>query len=230
VEPYRMLLKTIDRRLTPQATASAQPKIILVSSVMDGEGKSNLVAYLGAVAATLSYRTLVIDTDSQQTLQHTMLGVSPTPGLSNAIVRHTGLQDVIKATAIDDLFVLPYGELPRRPATVMESPDMAKLLETVGQDFDLILVDTAVLSRSVDAVTLSAYASGLILTLRPEHTRRDLLQQLLLDLQDNQIEPLGLVINHNPDLLSRSIPSTQQISSPLPIDARSDQSAYPTIR
>lgn len=220
VEPYRMLLKTIERRI-------AQPsKVVLVSSVMEGEGKSNLVAYLGAVAATLSYRTLVIDTDSAQAMQHTLLGVSAVPGLSNAIVRRTALQDVIKPTAIDNLFILPYGELPKRPATVMESPDMAKLLETVGQDFDLVLVDTAVLSRSVDAVTLSPYTSGLILCTRPEHTRRDLLKQLLLDLQDNQIEPLGLVVNHNADGLSRQIPALQ-LPIAQPIDARSSASPYP---
>lgn len=215
-----MLLKTIDRRI-------AQPsKVVLVSSVMEGEGKSNLVAYLGAVAATLSYRTLVIDTDSAQAMQHTLLGVSAVPGLSNAIVRRTALQDVIKPTAIDNLFILPYGELPKRPATVMESPDMAQLLETVGQDFDLVLVDTAVLSRSVDAVTLSPYTSGLILCTRPEHTRRDLLKQLLLDLQDNQIEPLGLVVNHNADGLSRQIPALQ-LPIAQPIDARSSASPYP---
>ncbi len=231
VEPYRMLLKTIDRSLTPQSSQSPQskqPKIILVSSVMDGEGKSNLVAYLGAVAATLSYRTLVIDTDSQQAMQHTLLGVSATPGLSNAIVRKTPVQEAIKSTAIDNLFLMPYGELPKRPATVMESPEMAALLETVGQEFDLVLVDTAILSRSVDAVTLSPYTSGLILSTRPEHTRRDLLKQLLQDLQDNQIEPLGLVVNQNVD------PSVRQATSmplppPRPIDARPGSLPY-TLR
>ncbi len=229
VEPYRMLLKTIDRSLTRPSPQSKQPKIILVSSVMDGEGKSNLVAYLGAVAATLSYRTLVIDTDSQQAMQHSLLGVSSTtPGLTHAIVRNTALQDVIKPTAIDNLFLMPYGELPKRPATVMESPEMATLLEAVGQDFDLVLVDTAILSRSVDAVTLSPYTSGLILATRPEHTRRDLLKQLLQDLKDNQIEPLGLIVNQNVD------PSVRQMTSmtlppPRPIDARPGSLPY-TLR
>lgn len=196
---------------------------------MEGEGKSNLVAYLGAVAATLSYRTLVIDTDSQQALQHTLLGVSATPGLSNTIVRNTALQDAIKATAIDDLYLLPYGELPKRPATVMESPAMAKLLETVGQDFDLVLVDTAILSRSVDAVTLRPYTNGLILSVRPEHTRCDLLKQLLKDLQDNQIEPLGLVINQNADPSLRQM--TPLMMAPVsPIDARSGSPSAYTAR
>ncbi len=223
VEPYRMLLKTIDRSLSPQQLSQSKPsKIILVSSVMEGEGKSKLVAYLGAVAATLSYRTLIIDTDFQQAMQHTLLGVSVTPGLSNAIVRNVALQDAIQSTAIDNLFLLPYGELPKRPATVMESPEMANLFETVGQDFDLVLVDTTILSRSVDAVTLSPYTSGLILSIRPEHTRRDLLKQLLQDLKDNQIEPLGLVVNQNTDpsfrqmaplMMSRSIDSHPSASA-----------------
>jgi polysaccharide biosynthesis transport protein len=223
VEPYRMLLKTLDRRLSTQPNAS---KIILISSVMEGEGKSNLVTYLAAVAATLSYRTLVIDTDSTQAMQQGLLGVPSTPGVSDAIVRKTPLQEVIKPTAIDNLYLMPYGELPKRPATVMESPDMAKLLETVGQDFDLVIIDTAVLSRSVDAVTLIPHVSGLLLTTRPEHTRRDLLKQLLLDLQDNHIEPLGLVVNHNADIIARTLP-TIHLPPPRPIEALPDNAPYP---
>lgn len=217
VEPYRMLLKAIDRRLIQR------PKIVLVSSVMEGEGKSNLVAYLGAVAASLSYRTLVIDTDSAQAMQHTLLGVSATPGFSNAIVNSAEFKDVIKSTAIENLFIMPYGELPKRPATIMESTALPKLLETVGNEFDLVIVDTSVLSRSVDAVTLHPYVGGMIISTRPDHTRRDILKQLLLDLKDAQIEPLGLVVNHNTDASSHEIPPMLRSAS------RTDQPVSPIL-
>ena len=211
VEPYRMLLKALDRRLVQR------PKIVLVSSVMEGEGKSNLVAYLGAVAASLSYRTLVIDTDCAQAMQHTLLGVSATPGFSNAIVNRAEVKDVVKSTAIENLFIMPYGELPKRPATIMESTALPKLLETIGNEFDLVLVDTSVLSRSVDAVTLHPYVGGMIISTRPDHTRRDILKQLLLDLKDAQIEPLGLVVNHNVDTPSQEIPPMlRSVSRPDP--------------
>jgi polysaccharide biosynthesis transport protein len=200
VEPYRMLLKAIDRKL------ATQPKIILISSTFAGEGKSNLVAYLGAVAATLSWRTLIIDADLQQPMQHSLLGVSAAPGLSNAILNPSMTQEAIKATAIENLFVMPYGEFPKRPATISESSEMPKMLANLSQSFDLILIDTAVLSKSVDAVTLSQYASGLLLTARPDYTRRDLLKQILLDLKDTNVEPLGLVINYNADQHPSSLP------------------------
>jgi polysaccharide biosynthesis transport protein len=201
VEPYRMLLKALDRRLTNQ------PKVILISSTLEGEGKSNLVAYLGAVAATLSWRTLVIDADLQHPIQHALLGVSASPGLSNTILNPSLAAEVVKATTIDNLFVMPYGEFPRRPATIMESSEMPKLLADLSQRFDLILIDTTALSKSVDAVTLSQYASGLLLTARPNHTRRDLLKEILLDLKDTNLEPLGIVINHNADHPPSSLPS-----------------------
>ena len=184
---------------------------------MDGEGKSNLVAYLGAVAASLSYRTLVIDTDSDQATQHISLGVSPTPGFSNAIVNTAEFKDVVKPTAIENLFIMPYGELPKRPATVMESTALPKLLEAMGNEFDLVIVDTTVLSRSVDAVTLHPHVGGMIISTRPDHTRRDILKQLLLDLKDTEIEPLGLVVNHNVDAPSHEIPTMlRSVPSPNP--------------
>ncbi len=193
VEPYRMLLKAVDRKL------ANQPKVILVSSTLEGEGKSNLVAYLGAVAATLSWRTLVIDADLQHPIQHALLGVSASPGISNAILTPSLAAEAVKPTLIDNLFVMPYGEFPKRPATIMESSEMPKLLADLSQRFGLILIDTTALSKSVDAVTLSQYASGLLLTARPNHTRCDLLKEILLDLKDTNLEPLGIVINHNAD-------------------------------
>jgi polysaccharide biosynthesis transport protein len=193
VEPYRMLLKSIDRKL------ENKPKVILISSTLEGEGKSNLVAYLGAVAATLSWRTLVIDADLQHPMQHSLLGVSSSPGLTHAILSPNLTPDAIKATSIENLFVMPYGEFPKRPATIAESSEMPKLIASLSPNFDLILIDTSALSKSVDAVTLSQYTSGLLLTARPNHTRRDLLKQILLDLKDTNLEPLGLVINHNAD-------------------------------
>ncbi len=214
VEPYRMLLKTLDRKLATQP--NIQPKIVLISSTLEGEGKSNLVAYLGAVAATLSWRTLVIDADFQNPMQHTLLGVPDAPGLSNVILNPSLLQDSLKATAVENLFVLPYGELPKRPATIAESSEMPKLLETLSQSFDLILIDTAPLSKSVDAVTLSQYAGGLLLTARPDHTRRDLLKQILLDLKDTSVEPLGLVINYNTDHNTSNLSPFPQPSGPSP--------------
>jgi polysaccharide biosynthesis transport protein len=200
IEPYRMLLKALDRRLVQR------PKIVLVSSVMEGEGKSNLAAYLGAVSASLSYRTLVIDMDSVQAMQHTLLGVSSTPGFSNAILNSAEFKDVVKSTTIDNLFIMPYGDLPKRPAIIMESTVLPKLLEAMGNEFDLVIVDTSVLSQSVDAVSLYPHVGGIILSTRPDHTRRNILKQLLLDLKDTQTEPLGLVVNHNADAPSHEIP------------------------
>ena len=125
--------------------------------------------------------------------------VSSSPGLTNAILSPSLTPDAIKATSIENLFVMPYGEFPKRPATIAESSEMPKLIASLSQNFDLILIDTAALSTSVDAVTLSHYTSGLLLTARPNHTRRDLLTQILLNLKDTNLEPLGLVINYNAD-------------------------------
>jgi Mrp family chromosome partitioning ATPase len=117
---------------------------------------------------------------------------------------------------------MPYGDRPKRPATIMESTALPKLLEAMGSEFDLVIVDTSVLSRSVDAVTLHPHVGGIILSTRPDHTRRDILKQLLLDLKDTQIEPLGLVVNHNADgpaheipPMSRSLPRPDTVVSPI---------------
>ena len=54
------------------------------------------------------------------------------------------------------MIALTYGEFPKRPATIAESSEMPKLIVSLSPNFDLILIDTAALSKSVDAVTLKS--------------------------------------------------------------------------
>lgn len=201
VEPYRMLLKSLEVQVKGKA------KIILVSSTTNGEGKSNVIAHLGAVAATLSGRTLIIDSDLQRPLQHHLLSTNAAPGLTQVVVNGWSWRDAVQLTPIRNLSLLSFGEFLKRPSVVAESTAMKTLIEQVSEEYDLILVDTTVLSQSVDATTLSQSASGLAIVARPHFTRLTQMQQIVADLRTNQVPLLGVVMNANPD--------------PQPIDSRS---------
>ena len=221
VEPYRALLKTIESRQrmrTARAPAAAdtsspagdaiaepnppqtsaadvRPQVIVVSSPIDNEGKSSVATCLGAVSAMLGRRTLVIEADAQNPVQHTYLQIEQQPGLTDLVRQTCSLADAVKLTTIGRLSVLPYGQPLNRPSTVTESRAMRVLIEALARDYDLILIDTAPVNSSADAATVSQMTDGLLLVTRPGYTPRSVLSDSVQQLRKSGAPLLGIAMN-----------------------------------
>jgi polysaccharide biosynthesis transport protein len=227
IEPYRLLLKSLERHTEeiPLDADAIKGKMLVISSVLQGEGKSNLVAYLGAVAATLSWKILIIDADYQNPVQATLLGVQPRLGLTDVVLQQKPLTEAIQATHLDNLFLLPYGSASQRPSAIIESAALRELLKQTQSMFDLVIIDSSPLNLCVDAISLSQNQAHLALVARPGFSQRALLQQTVADLQASKVKPLGIIINGNRD----SNPSHRQ-PSPQTNNPIADQfSAIPSV-
>jgi polysaccharide biosynthesis transport protein len=200
IEPYRMLLKSLYRQ-------DHTLKVLLVSSTVAGEGKSDFVGRLGIVASALSLRTLIIDADLRTPLQYKSFGLSPTPGLTNVVLDKLPLASTIQSTNLENLFVLTHGDFVERPVMVSESTAIQTLLTEANADFDLVIMDASPVSSCADAIALNQYADGLIVVARPDFTPKDLLKKSMVDLRSSGTEILGIVLSHTPDFSKGTFPS-----------------------
>ena len=189
VEPYRMLLKTLDFR------SSEKLRVIVVSSALSGEGKSIVASHLATVSAMLSRRTLIIDADLHRPVQHNLFNLAGTPGISAVLENNQSLLEVIRPTGIENLSVLTCGELHQHPSLLLESTAMKSLIAEAAANFDLVIIDTPPLCASIDAATLTQQSDGLILVTRPNVTRKEVLQKTVSELTGNRISVLGVVVN-----------------------------------
>jgi polysaccharide biosynthesis transport protein len=189
VEPYRMLLKTLEFR------SNHKPRVIVVSSSISGEGKSVVVSHLAAVSAMLSQRTLIIDADLHKPVQHKLFDLAPTPGITDVISGNKTLLQAVQPTDIQNLSVLTCGELHTRPSQVLESDEIKSLIAEATSKYDLVIIDTAPITEFADAATLSQESDGVILITRPNFTLKGILQQSVAELTENRISILGVVVN-----------------------------------
>ncbi|NJR71449.1 MAG: polysaccharide biosynthesis tyrosine autokinase [Synechococcales cyanobacterium CRU_2_2] len=136
VEPHRGLLKSLELS-SPQ-----QPKVLVFSGTRRGEGKSDVVARLGLVAAMLSRRTLIIDADLQDPRQHGIFGLPQAPGLTHVVGNELSLESAIHWSGFKNLDILSYGGFSQRPSTITESTQMAQLIKAAAQKYDLVIIDT----------------------------------------------------------------------------------------
>ncbi|MEM9087752.1 MAG: polysaccharide biosynthesis tyrosine autokinase, partial [Cyanobacteria bacterium P01_F01_bin.53] len=171
------------------------PQVVVVSSPTANEGKSSVATCLGAVSAMLGRRTLIIEADLLNPIQHLYLQVDPTPGLTDIINHSQPLSDAVKLTTIGRLSVLPYGQVLNRPSTVTESAAMRILLDTLIRDYDLIVIDAAPVDASADATTVSQMTDGLLLVTRPGYTPRSVLADTVQQLRKSGAPLLGIAMN-----------------------------------
>jgi capsular exopolysaccharide synthesis family protein len=189
VEPYRMLLKTLEFR-GPQ-----QLRSMVVSSTLSGEGKSIVASHLGAVSAMLSRRTLIIDADLRRPMQHRLFNLPENAGITEVINGQKSLMQAVQPTEIDNLSVLTCGESYGCPSQLIESTAMKLLLVEAAKNFDSVIIDTPPLCACADAATLSRYSDGVLLVTRPGFTIKEILQKAVADLNNNRIPILGVVVN-----------------------------------
>lgn len=189
VEPYRMLLKTLE------SAGKEKPKVIVVSSVSAGEGKSSVALHLAAVAGILSRRTLIINADFRYPMYGSLLNLPVSAGLTEVITENLPWLDAVQPTEIPNLSVLASGKIPDRPSMIIETDAMASLLEAAAKHYDYVIIDSAPIKNSADAATLSQFSDGVILVVKPNSTSRDAAMQAISNLQKSGTSVLGVVMN-----------------------------------
>ena len=196
VEPYRRLLNNLGQycrqsRLDGARTGHA----VVFSSVQAGDGKSATAIYLAVVAALLSRQALILDADLRQPSPTHFFGAAEEAGFADVIDQAVPAAAVVQPTGLESLFLLPCGQAKDRPATIVESPAVAELLESLRDRYDWTFIDTPILATSVDAVALRQAAEGLVLVVRPGHTRRRDLVQAAAEVRRSGATILGVVLN-----------------------------------
>ncbi|MDJ0571264.1 MAG: polysaccharide biosynthesis tyrosine autokinase [Pleurocapsa sp. MO_192.B19] len=189
-EPYRALLKRLEVRCQNQL------KLIIVTSSIAGEGKSTVASHLGVLSAMLSKRTLIIDAHLSQPQQYKSLNAKLQPGLTEILTKDHSFLESVQSTKINNLSVLTTGSTTSHSCTLLESHFIKSIMQAAINYYDLVIIDAPPVSNNSDAYTLSKYSNGLLMVTRPCYTPKNILQQTVSQLQQNNTPILGFVVNH----------------------------------
>ncbi|MGC1195603.1 MAG: AAA family ATPase [Geitlerinemataceae cyanobacterium] len=185
-------------RSTLRRMGEDPPKMVLLTSAGDREGKTLTAYNLAIASARAGKRTLLIEADLRSSSQADVLKVVPDPRSPLEPLRYYGqLNECIRLVPeVENLYLIPSPGPVRHAAAILESSEMRRLLEDVRARFDFIVLDTPSLSRCNDALVLDPYTDGTILVARPGHTQSGLLAEHLELLSDSEdIEFLGATID-----------------------------------
>ncbi len=188
---YERLRSNI-RRLSAEA-----PKIILVCSVSNEEGKSVTAYNLAIASAHAGKRTLLIEGDLRAPSLVNYFNLSVSKEAKIEPLRYYGdRSDCIRLVPeIENLYIVPSPGPQKRAAAIIESSELKILLEEAKRRFDLVIIDSPTLSNANDALLLEPLSDGILLVTRPGFSRTNLLNETMEQFKEAEIELLGAVIN-----------------------------------
>ncbi len=165
--------------------SSGSARLIAVANQKGGVGKTTTAVNLGAAAAELGHRVLIIDLDPQGNAS-TGLGINPRTldsSMYDVLLHDVPMDDAIEAAAVRNLFLAPANldlagaEIELVPAFSREMR-LKNAVAKIRDDFDIILIDCP---PSLGLLTVNAFAaaSEVLVPIQCEYYALEGLGQLL---------------------------------------------------
>lgn len=144
--------------------ASGAPKVIMVTSPGDREGKSSVAANLAASIARSDKRTLLLEGNLRAPSVHAALQLDPaTPGLAEVLRGEAANNDVVQPTVIDGLFAVTAGTSDYDAINALSRPDLGKILRGYRESFDHVVIDACPVLAFADALMMGQHADIAVL-------------------------------------------------------------------
>lgn len=139
--------------------------IIGVSGLIPGVGKSFISVNLAALFAGLGKKVLLVDADLRKGRLHKEFGIKRGDGLSQVLLRTVEVDKVIFNTGVENLDILPCGNVPSNPSEILGSKHYASLIEDLEKKYDLIIVDTPPIMLVTDAALACRVTSQIVMVI-----------------------------------------------------------------
>lgn len=184
--------------------ANSDKKVMIVTSTIPGEGKSYVSANLAAAFAQLDKRVLIIDTDMRKGRQYALFNLKPRPGISNFLsgvveqdfeCEKEEIRNYIQETDIENLYLIPAGNVPPNPSELLVSTKMQSIIEELKQSFDIIIFDAPPCLIVADALILARLVDFSVIVSAQNVTKIEDLKRAKLAIENVGGKVAGVVLN-----------------------------------
>ena len=172
--------------------------VILVTSTISGEGKSFISANLAISLSLLGKKVVIVGLDIRKPGLNKVFNIPKkehgiTQFLTNPAIN---LIDLVQPSDINkNLYILPGGTVPPNPTELLARDGLEKAVETLKENFDYVILDTAPVGMVTDTLLIGRVADLSVYVCRADYTRKaefTLINELA---ENNKLPNLCIAIN-----------------------------------
>ena len=172
--------------------------VILVTSTISGEGKSFISANLAISLSLLGKKVVIVGLDIRKPGLNKVFNIPKKEhGITQFLTNPTiNLMDLVQPSDINrNLYILPGGTVPPNPTELLARNGLEKAVETLKQNFDYVVLDTAPVGMVTDTLLIGRVADLSVYVCRADYTRKaefTLINELA---ENNKLSNLCIAIN-----------------------------------
>ena len=190
-EAYRILKGNIELHLADRA----ENTYTLVSGG-PGEGKSTTLSNLAYTYAKGGANVLVVDADLRRPSQHKFFDVDNSVGLVDYLHGRRTVEEIIKTSRLDNLSIIPSGNLSMEDAGILNGPRMSELIRQLKQHYDIVFFDSPPILGVSDASVLVSEVNNTIMVVQYRRFPRNMLQRVKTTVAHVGGNLIGVVLNN----------------------------------
>lgn len=191
-------------------TGREAPKVILVTSAVEHEGKTTFASQLAASLARTGKRTLLLDGDLRHPNVHLALGLDLRSGLPELLRGEISNDEAVQPTGVEGLFAVTGGACDYAAITALSRSVTAQVLAGFRQSFDHIVIDAGPVLSFADVLLLGQASDVAIVATMRDVSRVPQVMAAVEKLRSVGVKVLGAVVNGVDDTAAR-----REYASPL---------------
>lgn len=190
VESVRKLRRRVEQRMKGR-------KILMVTSLLENEGKSTVAVNLAMAMAKKYKKVLLIDCDLRKPACHKLLEQQwEGPGLRDVLRGESPVTDALLQDGSSGIWMLLQRKGGKDSGDLLASANMPRLIEWARQEFDFVVLDLPPMAAATDAEAVADLADGSLLVVRQNAAVAPALNKVIGALSRGRAKMLGCVLNN----------------------------------
>lgn len=190
------LFRTLRTNIRFMQPVNADCPVMLVTSSVNGEGKSYVATNLAISMALLGKKVALVGLDIRKPMLATYLNL-PTQGCLTSYLSEDvySLEDTIVPSNVANLDILPAGVIPPNPSELLQSERLDALFVELRKRYDYVVIDSAPVALVSDTFLLNRVADMTIYVTRANYTTFDLIDFLNQAHEQQRLPKMVAVLN-----------------------------------
>ncbi len=178
-------------------SSEVKSPVILVTSCINGEGKSYISCNIALSLAILGKKVALVGMDIRKPMIAQYFGLSQRGHLTDYLAEPSVTIDdiIVPSGEHKNLDLLPCGTIPPNPAELLQSKRVEELFAELRKRYDYIIVDTAPLALVSDTYLLDRIADLTILVSRFKYTPMEMVDYFNRIVEQDRMHHVACVLN-----------------------------------